>query len=158
MGISFWLNIVVTAALSTPLWMTDTSPSLWDSWRLMSTSDKAKDTRLCHSPFINNFCKQNSSVIPSTHFCHSFSNSIAVVISGNIATWFRSLLSLLQVANASVPSCYTSLSEKIIFYSSYFDISPSSLAVEYYLLLYGGNAPPHHYFYLLLLMMFWLKN
>lgn len=138
--------------------MTDTSPSLWDSWCLRSTSDKAKDTRLCHPPFINNLPKQNSSVIPSTHFCHSFSNSIAVVISGNIATWFKSLPSLLQVLNASLPSCYTSLSEKKKVLSLYFDISPSSLAVEYYLMIYGGNALPHHCFHLLLLMMCWLKN
>lgn len=127
--------------------MTDTSPSLWDSWCLTSTSDKAKDTRLRYMPFINNLPQQNSSVIPSTHFCHWFSNSIAVVISRNIATWFRSLFSSLEVAKASLPSCYTSLSEKIMFYPSYFDISPSSFAVDYYLMLYGKYTASQHSLY-----------
>lgn len=117
--------------------MTDTSPSLWDSWPLLSTLDKAKDTRLWHISFINNFPEQNSSVISPTHFCQSFSNRIAVVTSGNIASWFRSLLSPSAVAIVSFSSCYTSLSWKIIFSPSYFYVSPSSFAVMHYLMLYG---------------------
>ena len=139
-GIRLWLCIVVTAALSSPLWVTDTSLSLRDSWPLMSTLDKAKDTTLWHVSFINNFPEQNSSVISPTRFCQSFSNRIAVVTSGNIASWFRSLLWPLEVARVSVSSCYTSLSWKIIFSPSYFDVSPCSFAVMRYLMLHGKHT------------------